>query len=215
MKTGTKAALVIGGGLFAAWTLWGLYSRRSAESIPYEAVRRLGPLEIRRYPRTILAETTAPDQVTAFRRLFQYISGENVADESISMTTPVETALAPGLEIAMTAPVRSTSEGTGGRVRMGFYLPIEYEPEDAPEPTDPTVRLVIEPPKTVAVSEFSWYAPGWRVDRLEEQLLTTLERNQVEPLGDPTLLRYNDPWTPPFMRRNELSVEIDETTLYD
>lgn len=213
MKSATKAGIVLGGGLLAAWTAWGLYTRRSAETIPYEAVSRLEDLEVRRYPRTILAETTAPDQITAFRRLFRYITGENVASESISMTTPVETELGTGQEIAMTAPVRSSASGIARGMRMGFYLPIEYGPESAPEPTDSTVRLVIEPPKTVAARRFSWYAPAWRVARLERDLLATLERNGVDALGDPTLLRYNDPWTPPFMRRNEVIVEIDETTL--
>lgn len=213
MRPATKATLLLGGGLLAAWTAWGVYARRTAESIPYEAMSRLEDIDIRRYPRTILAETSAPDQITAFRRLFRYISGANVGTESIAMTTPVETRTTTesGEEIAMTTPVRTEPSGSG--TRMGFYLPIEYGPDDAPEPTDSTVRLVIEPPKTVAVKRFSWYAPGWRVARLEQELVSTLDRTGVEYLDDPSLLRYNDPWTPPFMRRNELSVEIDETTL--
>ena len=220
MRFGTKVGLLAGGALLAAWTAWGLYSGRSAESVPYEEQQTVDGIEIRRYPQTVLAETTAPDQITAFRRLFRYISGGDRTRESIEMTAPVATR---GASIAMTTPVRTRTTGSGvektaateeGRapeagMRMGFYLPASYGPDTAPEPTEETVELVAEPEKTVAVKRFSWYAPAWRVNRLERQLLTTLERYGIEPRGEPYLLRYNDPWTPPFMRRNEIAVEIE------
>jgi len=93
---------------------------------------------------------------------------------------------------------------------MAFYLPSEYTPETAPEPTEPDVTLITEPRKTVAVDQFSWYAPEWRVTRRTRKLLSTLEREDIERKGEPYLLRYNDPWTPPFMRRNEVAVEVVE-----
>jgi hypothetical protein len=92
---------------------------------------------------------------------------------------------------------------------MAFYLPSEYGPETAPEPTESTVRLLTEPPKTVAVNRFSWYAPEWRIERRTSKLRSTLEDNGIETAGDPYVLRYNDPFTPPFMRRNEVAVEVD------
>ncbi len=73
------------------------------------------------------------------------------------------------------------------------------------------MSLVTEPAKRVAVDRFSWYAPAWRVERRTRKLLSTLEREGVEPVGDPYLLRYDDPWTPPFMRRNEAAVAVAET----
>lgn len=206
MKRRTKAALV-GGALLAGWIAWGLKSSRSAESVPYERVKTLDGVEIRKYPQTVLVETTAPDQTTAFRRLFRYISGTNETSESVSMTAPVETD--GGESVAMTAPVRSGSvESNPNGMRMAFYLPAEYTPETAPVPTESAVELVTEPPKTVAVMRFSWYAPEWRVKRAERKLLSILESARIEPLDEPTLLRYNDPWTPPFMRRNEVAVEV-------
>lgn len=203
----TKTVVGAAGVVLAGWIGWGIYATRSAESVPYERLRTLDGVELREYPQTVLVETMAPDQRTAFRRLFAYISGDNEAAESISMTTPVETQA--GESVAMTAPVRSESAaGTDDEVRISFYLPSEYSPETAPIPTDPTVRLVTEPAKRVAVKRFSWYAPDWRVSRQTQRLLSTVEKEGVDPAGEPYLLRYNDPWTPPFMRRNEVAVAV-------
>lgn len=207
MRPATKAALVGAGVAFAGWVGWGIYSTRTTETVPYERLRTLDGVELRRYPGTVLVETAAANQRRAFRRLFAYISGANVSSESISMTAPVETQ--DGTSVPMTAPVRSGStDGDDDEVRMAFYLPPEYTIETAPEPTEPGVELATEPPKTVAVDRFSWYAPEWRVERRTRSLLSTLEREGIEPLGDPFLLRYNDPWTPPFLRRNEVAVEV-------
>ena len=201
--------ILVGGVVFAGWIGWGIYSTRKTKSVPYEWQRTLDGSEIRRYTQTIVVETTAPNQLIAFRRLFRYISGANQADESISMTAPVETQT--GESIEMTTPVRSErTESDAETVRMAFYLPSEYDIDTAPEPTDSDVTLVAEPQKTVAVAQFSWYAPEWRVARRTKDLLSTLEREGIEPIGDPYLLRYNDPWTPPFMRRNEVAVEVVE-----
>ncbi|ACM56871.1 SOUL family heme-binding protein [Halorubrum lacusprofundi] len=207
MRPLAKTILVGGGVVFAGWVGWGIYSTRKTKSVPYEQLRTLNGSELRRYPQTILVETTAPNQRIAFRRLFNYISGANQANESISMTAPVETQ--SGESIAMTTPVRSeASETEAETIRMAFYLPAEYTPETAPEPTEADVTLVTEPQKTVAVDQFSWYAPEWRVTRRTQKLLSTLDREGIEPEGDPYLLRYNDPWTPPFMRRNEVAVAV-------
>jgi hypothetical protein len=207
MQQLTKTLLAGGGLALAGWVGWGLYTSRTAQSVPYEHLRTIDGLEIRRYPPTVLAETTAPNQRTAFRRLFNYISGTNRGDESISMTAPVETQ--HGETISMTSPVRSeAAESGGGDVQMAFYLPSEYGPENAPEPTESSVTLVTEPQKTVAIDRFSWYAPTWRVSRRTRRVQSTLADHGIESVGDPSLLRYNDPWTPPFMRRNEVAVEI-------
>jgi hypothetical protein len=79
-------------------------------------------------------------------------------------------------------------------------------PETAPKPADANVTLVTEPLKTVAVGRFSWYALEWRDRRRNARLLATFKDEGIEPLGESDLLRYNDPWIPPFMRRNEWAV---------
>ena len=199
-----KAAL-LGAGVLGAWTAWGLYTTRTADWVPYDHVKTIDGVEIRRYPETVVAETTARNQWVAFRRLLDYISGSNEAREELAMTAPVETSR--GTKIDMTAPVRTAERGD--EVAMAFYLPAEYDLETAPRPTDRAVTLRGEPARTVAAIEFSWYATESRVAHFEATLLSTLDAHDVTATGEPSLLRYNDPWTPPFMRRNDVIVDVE------
>ena len=219
MNRPVKGLLVGGAAALAGWIAWGLYSTWSTESVPYDRLRTVDGVELRRYPETITVETTADDEQAAFQRLFRYISGTNRSGQSVSMTAPVETQ---GESLPMTTPVRSRSVEDGDPVdrgdreddpdhdgmRMAFYLPADYDPVTAPEPIDPAVRLRVEPETIVAVRPFSWYTPDWRVRRLERELLSTIQREGIAPVSDPVLLRYDAPWTPPFMRRNEVAVEV-------
>lgn len=206
MRNRTTAALVAGGLALAGWIAWGLYTTRSSESVPYEVVDTVDSVELRHYPSLVTVETTATDQITAFRRLYRYLTGENEGERSVAMTSPVATD--GGTAVAMTTPVRSKPAGDD-TVRMAFYLPAEYDEASAPVPTDPAVDLVTQPARTVAAKRFSWYAPRWRVTRQERALRKTLGAAGIDTEGPVSLLRYDDPWTPPFMRRNEVVVEID------
>jgi len=203
MKMTRTSIAAVAGGALAAWTAWGLYVRRSAEPVPSATIRAFDGVELRRYPPIAVAETTAEDQSTAFRRLYAYITGDNETTTELEMTAPVRSGSA---EIPMTAPVRS--EAGDGRVTMGFYLPPEYGVETPPTPTDDAVTVTSEAERVLAVSPFSWYATAGRVDRIERELLTALDERGVETVGEPFLLRYDDPWTPPFMRRNEVAIEV-------
>ncbi len=193
------------GALVAVWIGWGVYASRTTERVPSETIDRFDGIEIRRYPQLVLVETTAETERTAFQRLFRYLSGSNARSEDVAMTAPVATR---SESISMTAPVRTDADGD--TVTMAFYLPSTYTPERAPTPTDPDVRLVVESPRTVAVRRFSWYATDGRVDRQRTRLLEQLSERQIETRGQPVLLQYNDPWTPPFLRTNEIEVTIEE-----
>ncbi len=210
MSRATKSLLAIAGGGLTLWTAWGLYTRAEAERVEYTTIETVDDVELRRYPRSVLAETTAASNDEAFRRLFRYISGENDSGSEISMTAPVETRDRRGEPIEMTAPVRTTSrDSNGDGVTMGFYLPSEYDANGAPTPTNPAVKLLIEGTRDLAVVRFSWYATDGRIERKRRTLLQTLDDAGIETSGEPFVLRYNDPWTPPFMRRNEVAVEIE------
>ncbi|WP_115862458.1 SOUL family heme-binding protein [Halorussus litoreus] len=233
MRTRTKTLLATAGGLLGAWVGWGLYVGRTTETVPSETVATFDGVEIRRYPSLVLAETTAGSNGDAFNRLFRYISGENETGDEVAMTAPVATR---GTEIPMTAPVRTDRTGSErrvdradsekvsmtspvrtnrseGEVTMAFYLPADYDPGDAPIPTNPSVRLAVEPARTLAVKSFSWYATDGRVRRYRESLLDALSEHGIEPRTRPSLLQYDDPLTPPFMRRNEVAVEVDHETV--
>lgn len=196
----------VGAAVAAAWSVVSLATTWRTERVPYTTVGRVEGVAFRRYPETVRVRTTADSQEAAFWRLFEYIDGANDGGRSVSMTAPVETATDGGLDIAMTAPVE-TARGEG--VTMSFFLPASFTPETAPAPTDGDVELVVDPPRTLAVASFSWWAPRPRVALRKRRLLGALERAGVETTGDPRLLRYDPPWAAPWLRTNEVVVPVD------
>lgn len=226
-----RARLAIGaataGGALAVWSAFGLLRSRSAERVDYTVEQTVDDrTEIRRYPELVRVETTGTSNRDAFGRLFEYIQGENESRSAVSMTAPVRTddenagekieMTAPvrtengtdSEEVSMTAPVRTDTDDDDG-VRMGFYLPSKYTPNTAPRPTNPQVSLAVEAPRSVATRRFSWWRPDWRTHRQQSKLLATLEETDVTPGGEPFSLGYNDPSTPPFLRTNEVAVEVE------
>ena len=166
------------------------------ETPSYEVTRKLDDVEIRKYPPLFLA--TAKGDADLFGMLFRYISSANKGSVKISMTAPVITPE----KIAMTSPV-FTSEDT-----MSFVIPSSYTRETVPEPTDPQISIEEMPPRTLAVLRFSGWARESTVEKKKELLLDTLARNGLKARGEVVLMRYNPPFTPWFLRRNEVAVEV-------
>jgi hypothetical protein len=211
--------LVLGGA--AAYSI---RQRRETEEVPHVVLETVEGVELRQYPAAVAVETEAPSDGEAFGRLFRYISGANEGGSEVQMTAPVSSGDGRGESIPMTAPVEvesgnrngsipmtapvETSDGSDG-VRMAFYLPPEYDLDSAPTPTDSTVELVVVPERTLAVRRFSWRPTDRRVARETGQLLETLERADVPTSGEPFYMGYDAPWTLPFLRRNEVAVEVE------
>jgi hypothetical protein len=107
----------------------------------------------------------------------------------------------------MTVPVRQAAAGNGWRV--AFMLPGTYTVDTAPVPGDPRVRVSPAPGKLMAVLRYSgrWTEGNYVTHR--DELLATLAKAGVRIAGEPVLSRYNGPLSLPFLRRNEVSVEID------
>ncbi len=163
------------------------------EEPAYTSLGELDEVELRRYAPSIQARTSLADSGqtnSGFRRLAGYIFGGNDRE----------------MEIAMTAPVEETLEE---EPTMAFTMPSEHRMEDLPAPDDASVELVAVPERTVAVIAFSGWATGGKVADKTEELMTTLKNNGIEASGSPSLNQYNPPWTPPFMRRNEIMVAVD------
>jgi hypothetical protein len=163
------------------------------EEPAYRVVETLDGVEVRYYEPTIQAQTdlnSSGETSGGFRRLAGFIFGGNDS----------------GKEIAMTAPVQETLQ-TESPV-MAFTMPGEYSLEDLPRPGDSTVVLKEIPARMVAVIQFSGWATDGKVEAKTEQLMSVLKRNQIEVIGTPFLNQYNPPWTLPFLRRNEVAVEI-------
>ncbi len=168
------------------------------ETIPYEVTGNAGEVEFRRYPAIILATVQGLAENEAFMVLFRYISGNNRPGKKVPMTAPVITPE----KIAMTAPVLS---GAGG---MSFVLPATYKRDEVPEPLDPRTVISVVPAREIAVIRFSGRASPADVAAVRERLLGVLREKGINTVGEPFLMRYNAPFTPGFLRRNEVGVEI-------
>ena len=164
----------------------------------YEEAGRTGEVEFREYPELILASVTGQGDNSAFGRLFSYISGENRTRKKLSMTAPVITSQ----KIEMTAPVISDTSS------FSFVMPLKYRLEEIPEPLDSRVRIQRIPARRLAVIRFKGYARKKSVNEVKSRLLSILQNKGITTTGEPFLMRYNSPWTPGFMRRNEIGIEI-------
>ncbi|MBN1281185.1 MAG: heme-binding protein [Candidatus Thermoplasmatota archaeon] len=170
------------------------------DTIPYIIERKLEAVEIRQYPDIVLAVVENNVDDTGFSLLFDYISGENTTRSRIPMTTPVISSE----KIKMTAPVIT------GKTSMAFVLPSSYTMQTAPLPTNPSVHLVQQPKRRIAVLRFSGKTTQESVQKYTAELMAVLKTKGVAVTGESLLMRYNSPFTPGFLRRNEVAVEIIE-----
>lgn len=168
------------------------------ESIRYEESGGVGEVEFRRYPSIILATVTGTNENENFWILFRYITGNNRSEKKLPMTSPVITPE----KIAMTTPVVSETN------TMSFVLPAAYSIMEVPEPIDTRIRIQEIPPREMAVIRFSGRASANDVAQVRDRLLKKLEESNTTVAGTPFLMRYNAPYTPGFLRRNEVGVEI-------
>ena len=200
--------------IIALWSVWGLFGSR-VEQADYTVVKKMNGYEIREYPAHIVAETSVQGSYgesmsSGFRIVAGYIFGGNTKKESIAMTAPVvaekKDVKKVSESIAMTAPVMATTDGNSQIISFG--MPRSYTLETLPTPNDPRVKIVMIPAKKYAVLRFSLYRSDARVKRMEERLLLALARDGVVVNGSMAYAGYNAPWTPPWMIRNEVLVEI-------
>ncbi len=178
----------------------------AVEEPDYEVIGRFDGVELRRYAPYVVAEvvldTPAADAGNqAFPILAGYIFGKNKGEKRFKMTAPVTQTVEPA-RLEMTAPV--TQARVAGGTRVQFVLPKGVTLAAAPDPIDPRVQLRQVPVTTWAVIRYSgaWTEANY-LEHLSE-LTTALEAAGVATQGEPVLARYNSPFTPWFMRRNEI-----------
>lgn len=169
----------------------------ATEEPEYEVLRKSDSYEVRRYAPYIVAEVDVDGSAgnKAFRILAGYIFGDNQGDEKMKMTAPVESQ-------------RIGNEAD--RYTYRFVMERKYTMESLPKPSDPNIRLKEVEPRTVAAVRYSgrWTEGNYR--RHLAKLREALEKDGVATNGEPMLARYDSPFTPWFMRRNEILLEIDE-----
>ncbi len=186
----------------------------AVEEPPFRLVSRESGFEIRDYPALVVAEVTiegsrAQAANRGFRPLAGYIFGANRPRAKIAMTAPVLTAPASrdGEKIAMTAPVLQ-SPLDADRWVVRFVMPQGYSLANLPAPDDPRVTLVETPARRVAVMRFTglWDEAG--LARKSAALDAGIRAAGFTAAGPPSFAFYDPPWTPPFLRRNEIMTPI-------
>lgn len=189
---GIMAGLVFSGGLAATGcgTVRGGY-----ESAPYQVERASGKFEVRDYPALTVVETPmareASESDRSFNRLFRFITGGNEAQKKIAMTTPV---FMSGGE---TNPV------------MAFVMPADLKTGEVPAPLDDSVTVREIPPGQFAVLRYSGARNASNEAGSLAQLRDWIQSQGLKELSPPIYGYFDPPWTPPFLRRNEVMVKIE------
>ena len=208
------------GGALSVSALVGFLGAGAAMAIEipqYRVLEQEGAYELREYAPYLLAETEVDSGFmnagnVAFGRLFRYISGANSAQAEIAMTAPVEQGRqAEGEKIAMTAPVeQSRGEGV---YRVGFVVPRKYSRDTVPKPLDPRVAIREVGARKVAVWRYSgrWTEENFREHEQQLRQILARKRLQAEPGDSAIIARYDAPFMPWFMRRNEVIIPLRGT----
>jgi hypothetical protein len=183
---------------------------QAIEEPEYQVIRKLDDVEVRQYAAYAVAEVVVPGPASdagnqAFPILAGYIFGKNKGARKLAMTAPVTQAAVP-VKLEMTAPV--TQAASPGGFLVQFVLPKGVTAASAPEPLDARVHLREVLPTQVAVIRYSGF---WSESNYNEHLAKlelALRTADLTWTGEAVYSRYNAPFTPWFMRRNEIWLHL-------
>ena len=184
---------------------------QAIEEPTYSVVQKTEQFEVRQYTPYLVAEVVVPGPASeagnqGFSLLGGYIFGKNKGERKLEMTAPVTQQAAPPIKLEMTAPV--TQAATPGGFLVQFVMPKGYTLATLPEPLDAKVKLREMPGNRVAVIRFSG---SWSQSLYEEKLQTlrgALSAAGMATVGEPISSRYNSPFSLPFLRRNEIWLNL-------
>jgi hypothetical protein len=163
----------------------------------YDVLKEIGKVEIRHYPRLVIARVDGYGD-GGFNILFGFITGNNRQKSKIAMTAPVVSE-----QIAMTAPVLSESGS------IAFVMPVGFTLETTPEPVDDRVKIVEMPERVVAALRFSGRWSYSIFKKKAKEMQEELAKAGIKTVGQVFSMRYNGPFMPWFMRRNEVAVAVE------
>jgi hypothetical protein len=186
---------------------------QATEEPDYKVVQTLDEIELREYATYAVAEVVVPGPAAeagnlAFPILAGYIFGKNKGTQKFAMTAPVTQAAEP-VKLEMTAPVTQTAAQGGFRVQ--FVLPKGLTRASAPEPLDTRVTLRDVAPSRVAVIRYSGFWSDANYNQHLAKLQAALRAANLIWVGEPVYSRYNAPFTPWFLRRNEIWLHLADT----
>lgn len=202
-RPGLSTLAVVGGTLAVVGTALYVTKKVSehAEEPDYEVVREDEDVEIRDYDAMLVAETIKSGYHEKARRLgfetlYDFIRANNRVGKKIAMTVPV---------------LQQLSEGEG-RTRgwaVRFVMPSKYTKASLPAPNNDDVEIIEVPAKRVAAVSFNGKFTASLASKKLMTLYNYLADQHLKQVGDPIYAFYNPPWTPGFMRRNEILLEIE------
>ena len=161
------------------------------EEAKYDVVKSNEIYEIRKYSDRLAVQALNTNQNNSFRKLFNYISGDNETNEEIKMTIPV------------------TQMEKKGNMTMQFYLPSKFNKDNIPNPSRSDVEIVIIEGGYYAVIRYSGRASDKNFIKHKEILENELIKNNISIVGPAIKATYNRPFTLPMLRRNEAMFEVN------
>ncbi len=220
------------------WVVWGVWMSR-VEQPKYTVEASSNGIEIRTYEPMLIAQVTVEGEReeairNGFRQIADYIFGDNQASDKIAMTSPVTqqadekiAMTAPVVQqqsekIAMTAPV---VQQQGEKIAMAapvsqqphanfwtvhFVMPAKYTMQTLPKPNNNAIHIIPRPARKVAVIRFSGSITNQSLVHHQQRLFAYLDKYNIKAISAPAYAFYNPPSTPPFLRRNEVMVDIED-----
>ncbi|XP_075513134.1 heme-binding-like protein At3g10130, chloroplastic isoform X1 [Primulina tabacum] len=198
-----------------------LMSVPDLETVEFKVLNRTDQYEIREVESFFIAQTTMPGKFgfdfagasQSFNVLAEYLFGKNTDGKQMEMTTPVFTrrVKSEGTKMEMTTPVITKRDDIPDKWTMSFVMPSKYG-ADLPLPKDSSVTIKEVPKKIIAVVAFSGFVTDQEVKRRESSLRTSLKndsRFRIKEGASVEVAQYNPPFTLPFSRRNEISLEVE------
>jgi hypothetical protein len=174
------------------------FSMRKIETPQYKVLKTFGDVELRLYPKMVVAKTNLNDASfenqgnTGFRTIANYIFGGNEKNEKIAMTAPVVMNL-------------------GDTASMYFVMPKSYDKETLPAPNSKQVQIVEEDSKVLAVITYGGFSSDEKIKKYAEELRIVLTKNGIQTRGAFLYMGYNAPWDL-INRKNEVGIEVEYVT---
>ena len=179
------------------------------EKPKYQATALTNEIELRSYDPMLVAMVqmsgSRKDAISeGFRVLADYIFGNNTLEQNISMTAPVEQQA--GQKISMTAPVQQQQRSNSWMI--SFVMPKQFTLKTIPKPNNEMVKINEVPAQRFITIRFSGSNSDDNVRKNESALFNYITQNKINVTGEPKYAFYNPAWTLPFMRRNEIMVQL-------